>query len=80
MNTNKPVTYGELADILNRYDDEDTSLYFNLGNGVYLPIDNYQLFKEATEHDPDELSIWSISEDTRNDLQIIEQIILDVEP
>ena len=48
-------TYGEAADFVNHCDAEDIIIYTeSLDRKHKLPIDNFLLFKEITNHDPDE--------------------------
>lgn len=52
-------TYGQVADILNDCDSQDIPIFVSIQTGegtvINVPIDNFQLFKEITGHDPDEV-------------------------
>ena len=67
MNPIEIKTYGEAADLVNKCDENDITIYAEtLTRKHKLPIDNYQLFKDFTDHDPDEyfpLIFWELEFD-----------------
>lgn len=69
MKPTSPMTYGELADIINRCDEDDIIIY--LRGIIDLPIDNYQLFKIVTAHDPSEYSHLSIIDDVDGNMELV---------
>jgi len=62
-----PMTYGQAADVLNRCDEDDIPIYIVLTdlnkNITKFPIDNFQMFKEVTGHDINEMFPFSFSKD-----------------
>lgn len=66
MNKIEINNYGDAADFVNKCDDEAIQIFAESLTGKHkLPIDNYELFKDFTEHDPTEyfpLIFWEIDE------------------
>ena len=63
---NITITYGQVADILNKCDSDGTPIYIRLktlqGN-VNVPIDNFEYFREITNADPEDIFPLLIVED-----------------
>lgn len=64
MKTNK--TYGEIADLINKFDEDDKPIICNIettdGVLITLPVDNFQLFKLVTNENPNDLCNFNLSE------------------
>lgn len=58
MNT-KALTYGELADLLNKYDEDDIPIYVLVGK-TKVAIDNFILFREVTGFHQEDISPFTI--------------------
>ena len=72
MNVDNIKTNGDAADFVSRCDESDTPIYVELcriDDNIFIPIDNYGLFKKLTSYDPD--LECDIRFENRNDMVIV---------